>query len=201
MPYEYRKLTQKERDDLVAHRVAMGFPPHAPPHPFRDSAYYMFTAANYEHAHVMKSADRRTDFQTRLLLAFQEIKADVSAWVVLANHYHILARVESLSSVSDVLRLLHGSTSFNWNREDDLSGNRKVWYKYSDRMIRGNEHYFRALNYIHYNPVKHGYAESAYDWEWSSLVMYQEDHGREWLGEQWRNFPPQKEYGEGWDEM
>jgi len=153
MPYEYRKLTQKEREELVAHRIAMGFPPHAPPHPFRDSACYMFTAANFEHAHVMESADRRSDFQTRLLRAFQEIEAEISVWVILANHYHVLARVESL------------------------------------------------LNYIHYNPAKHGYVESAYDWKWSSLGMYQEDHGREWLREKWTDFPPQKEYGEGWDEM
>lgn len=201
MPYEYRKLTQKEREELVAHRIAMGFPPHAPPHPFRDSACYMFTAANFEHAHVMESADRRSDFQTRLLRAFQEIEAEISAWVILANHYHVLARVESLTSVSGALKLLHGSTSFDWNQEDGLRGKRKVWYKYSDRLIRGNEHYFRALNYIHYNPVKHGYVESAYDWKWSSLGMYQEDHGREWLREKWTDFPPQKEYGEGWDEM
>jgi len=201
MPYEYRLLTPKQREELVAERIAQGFPPHAPPHPFRESGYYMFTAANYEHVRIMESGQRRTKFQTLLLQAFQEIAADVSAWVVLANHYHIMACVESIEGVSAALKRLHGSTSFTWNQEDALRGKRKDWYKFSDRMIRGNEHYFRALNYIHNNPVKHGYVENAADWQWSSLGMYYEDHGREWLREKWKLFPPQEEYGKGWDEM
>lgn len=117
----------------------------------------MFTAANYEHVPIMNSPDRRTDFQRRLLFAFREIEAIIVAWVILANHYHIIACVNSLEDVSAALKQLHGSTSFEWNLADGLQGKRKVWYKFSDRMIRGNEHYFRALNYIHYNPIKHGY--------------------------------------------
>jgi len=201
MPYEYRNLTPKQQEEIVAHRKAMGFPLHAPPHPFRESGYYMFTAANYEHALIMNSPERRTNFQKRLLLAFQEIEAIIVAWVILANHYHILACVNSLEDVSAALKQLHGSTSFEWNLADGLQGKRKVWYKFSDRMIRGNEHYFRAMNYIHCNPIKHGYVEKASDWQWSSLSMYYEDHGLDWLREKWKNFPPQKEYGKGWDEM
>jgi putative transposase len=100
MPYEYRKLTPNQREEVVAQRQAMGYPLHAPPHPFHEAGYYMLTAANYEHVRVMNSPERRTEFQHRLLIAFQEIKAEVAAWVVLANPYHILAGVGSLDDVS-----------------------------------------------------------------------------------------------------
>lgn len=201
MPYEYRKLTPKQREEVVAQRKAMGYPLHAPPHPFRDEGYYMLTAANYEHACVMNTDERRTEFQKKLLLAFQEIKAEVVAWVVLANHYHILACVGSLDDVSAALKQLHGSTSFEWNKADGQTGKRKVWYKFADRMIRNDAHYYRALNYIHYNPVKHGYVEDSYDWQWSSLSLYYEDHGRDWLREKWKSHPPEPDFGKGWDEM
>jgi putative transposase len=181
MPYDYRKLTPKQREEVIAQRRAMGYPLHAPPHPFRDEGYYLLTAANYEHARVMESPDRRTEFEKRLLAAFQEIEAGIVGWVILANLYHILAGVKSLDDVSAALKQLHGSTSFEWNRIDGLSGKRKVWYKYADRVIRGDAHYYRALNYIHFNPVKHGYVENAYDWQWSSLSLYYEDYGRDWL--------------------
>lgn len=201
MPYEYRIFTPKQREEVVAMRRAMGYPLHAPPHPFRDEGYYMLTAANYEHAHVMTSPERRAEFQKQLLLAFHEIKADIVAWAVLANHYHVLAGVGSLDHVSAALKQLHGFTSFEWNKADGLQGKRRVWYKFADRMIRDDAHYFRAMNYIHYNPVKHGYVKDAYDWQWSSLSLYYEDHGRDWLREKWKSYPPEPDFGKGWDDM
>jgi putative transposase len=201
MPYEYRKLTLEQQEELVAQRKAIGYPLHAPPHPFREAGYYMLTAANYEHARVMESSERRTEFQKRLLLAFQEIKADIIAWVILANHYHILAGVEALDDVSATLKHLHGVTSFEWNKADGLQGKRKVWYRFADRMIRDDAHYYRALNYIHYNPVKHGYVEHAADWQWSSLSLYYEDHGQDWLREKWKTYPPEPDFGKDWDDM
>jgi len=88
-----------------------------------------------------------------------------------------------------VLKHLHGSTARIWNLEDGLTGKRKVWYKFHDRAIRNERHYYHAFNYIHYNPVKHGYVESPYDWPWSSVHLYFDTHGREWLREQWRKYP------------
>jgi len=35
MPYEYRKLSPKEREEIVNYRQVHGYPLHAPPHPFR----------------------------------------------------------------------------------------------------------------------------------------------------------------------
>lgn len=201
MPYTYRKLTTKEREEIVAQRKAMGYPLHAPPHPFREAGYYLITAANYEHARVMESPERRTEFEKRLLQALREIEAEIAAWVILANHYHFLAGVESLNDVSAALQQLHGSTSFEWNKADGLQGRRRVWYKFADRMIRDDAHYYRALNYIHYNPVKHGYAVNAYDWQWSSLSLYYEDLGRDWLQENWRKYQPGEDFGKGWDDL
>jgi len=201
MPYEYRNLTPKQRKEVVAQRKALGYPLHAPPHPFRDKGYYLLTAANYDHARVMEAPERRTGFETRLLQAFHEIEADIVGWVVLANHYHILTGVESLDQVSATLKQLHGSTSFEWNQADGMKGKRKVWYKFADRMIRSDAHYYQALNYIHYNPVKHGYVENAFDWQWSSLGLYYDEHGRDWLREKWETYLPEKGFGKGWDEI
>ena len=201
MPYEYRTLTPEQQAELIAQRKAMGYPLHAPPHPFREAGYYLLTAANFEHIRIMDSPERRTELQKCLLSAFHEIDAEVVGWVVLANHYHILSGVESLDHVSAALKQLHGVTSLDWNRADGLSGKRKVWYKFADRMIRDDAHYYRALNYIHYNPVKHGYVENTYDWQWSSLSLYYEDYGRDWLREQWNAHPPEKDFGRDWDDM
>lgn len=200
MPYEYRKLTPEEREVVVKRRRALGYPLHAPPHPFRFTGRYLITAVNFEHAPIMASLDRRTDFESRLLAAMNEILADVYAWCILPNHYHILLGIATLDLVSAALKQLHGVTSREWNLADGQTGQRRVWYKFVDRMIRNDAHFYCALNYVHHNPVKHGYVSDPYEWPWSSLTNYLDAQGREWLRDTWKTYPPGDDFGAGWDE-
>lgn len=200
MPYEYRKLTAQQREAVVHQRRAQGLPLHAPPHPFRNEGTYIIRAANFEHQPLMNSAERRTQFQIRLLDDLKELSRELIAWVILPNHYHVLLNVASLDYVSTALWRLHGSTSREWNIEDDLTGKRRVWYKFEDRAIRNESHLRYAFNYIHYNPEKHGYVDVPHEWPWSSLPMYYEDKGDAWLDEQWRTFIPPSDFGKGWDD-
>jgi putative transposase len=200
MPYEYRKLSSKEREEIVEFRKQQGYPRHAPPHPFRETGTYLITAANFEHKDVMRSPERRSIFQEILLNGFHEINAEIIGWVILPNHYHIIAVVETLNEVSNIVHLIHGRTSREWNSQDGLTGKRKVWYRFSDRMMRNEIQLSQAFNYIHYNPVKHGYVKDVHDWRWSSLFLYEDDKGDEWLREQWRKFSPPADFGKGWDD-
>jgi len=200
MPYEYRKLSPKERKEIVRYRSERGYPLHAPPHPFREAGAYLISVANFEHKAVMISPKRRTEFETRLLNTLQEIADDLIAWVVLPNHYHFLAYVQSLDHISATLKYLHRTTSREWNIEDNLTGKRRVWYKFADTTIRNEAHLHLAFNYIHYNPVKHGYVKDTYDWDWSSLSLYYDDMGKDWLREHWKSYTPPADFGKGWDD-
>jgi REP-associated tyrosine transposase len=200
MPYEYRRLSPKEREEIVKYRQTHGYPLHAPPHPFRGAGAYLISAANFEHRAIMSSPYRRTEFETRLLTSIKEIAEDIIAWVVLANHYHVLLAVQSLDAVSATLKHLHGKTSREWNIEDKLTGKRRVWYKFADTYIRNDAHLRLAFNYIHFNPVKHGYVSDPLDWSWSSLRIDCEDKGKTWLHEQWNAYEPPVDFGKGWDD-
>ncbi len=197
--YEYRRLSLEERESVVQQRRERGYPHHAPPHPFRHAGHYFITAANYEHNNVMASADRRTEFEEQLLTHLAEIGAELGAWVILPNHYHVEVGVESLDTVSQVLQHLHGVTARAWNLSDGVTGRRRVWYRFQDRVIRDEAHYHRAINYIHYNPVKHGYVDSPYDWPWSSLETYEATYGRDWLRAQWKRYAPRDD-AQDWHE-
>ena len=200
MPYEYRKLSPKEREEIVRYRSQKGYPLHAPPHPFRGAGAYLISAANFEHKTIMSSSNRRTDFETLLLNSIKEVTENIIAWVILPNHYHVLMLVQSLGAVSSALKYLHGRTSREWNIEDDLTGKRRVWYKFADTYIRNDWHLRVSFNYIHFNPVKHGYVNDPYDWPWSSLSIYYADKGEDWLQEQWRGHEPPMNFGKDWDD-
>jgi putative transposase len=200
MPYEYRKLSPKERGKIIDYRREHNYPLDAPPHLFRNAGAYLISAANFEHKPIMSSPNRRTGFETRLLNSIKEITEDLFAWVVLPNHYHVLVSIQSLDDLSVTLKHLQGTTSREWHMEDNLTGKGRVWYKFADTYIRNNSHFKVACNYIHYNPVKHGYVSDSYDWPWSSLQIYYEDRGKNFLQEEWHAYKPPDDFGKGWDD-
>jgi len=52
-------------------------------------------------------------------------------------------------------------------------GERGIWQRrYWERQIRDETDYARHVDYIHYNPVKHGYAQTPLDWPYSSLHRF-----------------------------
>jgi putative transposase len=199
MPYEYRQLTPQEKDEILRQRRQRGYPLHGPPHPFQDAGCFLITAANYQHTPIIGIPERRSSFEESLLETMRNVKAEVVGWVILPNHYHLLVQVEIFEQVSQALKLIHGSTSRLWNREDGFTGSRQVWYRFSDRMVRSEAHLNKAMNYVHYNPVKHGYVTDVYEWPWSSIWMYFDNCGRGWLRENWRKYPPGN-MGDGWDD-
>jgi putative transposase len=140
MPYEYRKLSPKEREEIVNYRRVHGYPLHAPPHPFREAGTYLISAANFEHRAIMHSAERRTAFETQLLNSVKEIAKELIAWVILPNHYHILVSIQSLDNVSAALRHLHGTTSHKWNVEDDLRDCFLKAFQYTDDTVHTDFH-------------------------------------------------------------
>jgi putative transposase len=62
----------------------------------------------------------------------------------------------------------------NKSRED--RDERSIWQRrFWEHLIRDDKDYETHLNYIHYNPVKHGYVTRPADWEWSSFHRFVRD--------------------------
>jgi putative transposase len=89
-----------------------------------------------------------------VLGALKEAGIFPEAWVFLPNHYHFLSEMATISIASETLRLVHSRIATMINGRQHQRG-RKVWYRFNDRLMRNEKHYFATLNYIHYNPVKH----------------------------------------------
>lgn len=48
-----------------------------------------------------------------------------------------------------------------------------VWqHRYWEHMVRDDADYPRHVEYIHFNPVKHGYVKAPMDWPYSSFRLY-----------------------------
>ncbi len=195
--YHYRKLTRKKKVEIRHQRQAKGFPLHAPPHFRNVDGWFLITAATYKHKRYFHTDVERAWILDELRKELPDNNITMSGWVVLPNHYHLLVKCQPLSVISQPLRRVHARTAQALNRREGISG-RRVWYRFSDRQIRSERHYYTTLNYIHYNPAKHAYVQEPNRWNCSSLKWYENHFGIEWLRDLWRTYPV-LEYGKGWD--
>ena len=160
-------------------RQQRGFPLHEPPHMRKVEGWYLITAACYQHRPIFDNTDDLTWLTNEMLSALTDKKA------------------HDLDVVSKFLRKQHSRIATSINGRQKQHG-RRVWYRFSDRLIRSERHYCATVNYVHFNPVKHGYVKHPDEWSWSSMYDYLAAHGSEWLGETIRKFPLGN-YGKGWD--
>lgn len=195
--YDYRKMSPEERRQVLQERRARGFPLHAPPHFHGIAGEYLITAACYEHRPIFEHPDDLSWLADQVLRALASAGLPHPAWVFLPNHYHILLETEDLRIVSEVLRLLHSRVATAINSRHRQRG-RQVWYRFTDRLIRSERHHWVTVNYLHFNPVKHGYVDQMEDWPWSSVHDYIEEHGQQWLARTWSAYPI-RDFGKGWD--
>jgi putative transposase len=160
---------------------------------------FLISAACYEHHYYIgHNTARMDDFACDLLALFGAHASQTFAWCVLPNHYHVLAKAADIKRLLHELGLFHGRTSHAWNGEEETRG-RKVFFRAVERAMRSERHYWATLNYIHHNPVRHGYVARWTDWPWSSASEYLAEAGVNEAKHTWREYPIGN-YGKGWDE-
>jgi putative transposase len=188
--FNWRNMSPQERQTTLELRKSKHRPWHSPPHRYLPGARrYLISAAIYEHEPTIAyTAERMDEFSEMLLYSCQAHAMKIHAWCVMPDHYHVLVRSDDLRSLLHSLALLHGRTSFTWNQEETRRG-RRVWCNYVDREMRSEKHFWSTLNYVHHNPVKHGFVERWQDWPWSSAEAYLESMGWDRAANVWRNYP------------
>jgi putative transposase len=116
------------------------------------------------------------------------------AWVILPDHLHAIWRLpdgdadhsrrwgEIKRRAGRSVRAAHGlalpANASARRRHESGLWQRRYW----DHRIRDDEDLHRHLDYIHFNPVKHGLVERAVDWPHSSFHSFVE---RGWLTADW----------------
>ncbi len=196
--YEWRKMTPEQREEALESRKAHKRPWHSPPHRMGKNTLYHITAACYEHKPIIgQSPERMAEFESELIKSVTMHGEKILAWCVLPNHYHLQSDSDCVKDTIREIGLLHGRTSFKWNQENDMRG-RKCWYRCVEREMRSERHKWVTLNYIHHNPIHHGYVTQWQDWPFSSAARYLEEVGYETALERWKAYPL-LDYGKGWD--
>lgn len=199
MMYQWRKLTKEEQKATLALRREEHRPWHSPRHIDYGAGCYLITGTCYEHKPVIGAkTGRMRECAAALDLLVSTSGSETIAWCVLPNHYHYLVYTESVLNILELLKLFHGRAARKWNLEDNQRG-RKVFYNYLERYIPSEERFRKTINYVHHNPVKHGYVDRWDIWEMSSAQAYITAVGDEQARRWWLEYPI-GDFGAGWDD-
>ena len=163
-------------------------PDHHPLHLYLDDTWYFITAATLNHVPYLAEERAKTLLRDTLKALVVEFNIVLRGWVILNDHYHLLLKTARGQDLSRYFGRLHGSASHQINLWHGATG-RQVWHNYWDTCIRAEADFWTRLNYIHNNPVKHGYVRRLEDWPFSSYPYYLRIKGEEWLHDCWQRYP------------
>lgn len=140
--YEWRKLSEQQRLQVLSSRRKNIRPWHLPPHfDSEGSCCFHLTAACYEHRSLIGvSPVRMAEYESRLIELFSQENCELYAWCILPNHWHALVRTADMRGLIKEIGRLHGRMSFAWNGQDNARG-RKCWHGCADRRIRSSRHF------------------------------------------------------------
>jgi len=116
----------------------------------------------------------------------------IDAIVILPDHLHAIWTLpEGDDDYSTRWSLIKAGFSRNIPRGEYCNSSRKtrrergIWQRrFWEHKIRDEEDYARHVDYIHFNPVRHGYVSCASDWPYSSIhqAIARGDMSPDWGG-------------------
>lgn len=164
---------------------------------------YLFTQVSYQRRPwLCKKLARQT-----LRQAIKKVQAkypfSIDAFVLLPNHFHCLWTLPNgYQDYSLRMRLIKTYVTKHYGKQLNLplsiSDSRQkrqesnLWQRrFWEHLIRDEQDFNNHLDYIHYNPVKHGFCNAAKEWQYSSFHRYvaQGVYSPDWGVSETMNFP------------
>ncbi len=146
---------------------------------------YFFTLVTYQRFPVFSSPDAIELLNDAFEYTALRMPFSVIAFVILPDHMHYIWTLpEDSADYSTRWRLIKshftrarpGNLNFLETDSRKNKKERNVWQRrFWEHLIRNDDDLTRHLEYIHFNPVKHGYVNSPKDWQYTSFAKYVAD--------------------------
>ncbi|MCP4701302.1 MAG: transposase [Gammaproteobacteria bacterium] len=145
---------------------------------------YFFTVVTYRHRLLFDKPIARQWLHEAVVKARKNHPFAIDAWVLLPNHLHCLWTLpEGDSDYSTRWNLIKSEFSKKakeqYHKPEWMNASKRkhrestFWQRRGwEHVIRDERDYEKHFEYIHYNPVKHGWAEQVKDWPYSTFHRY-----------------------------
>ena len=161
---------------------------------FRPGGTFFFTLVTYRRARFLCDDVARTLLRAAIEQRRSKYPFRTDAMVLLPDHQHAIWTLpEGDADFSRRWGLIKKSFTQAWTAtggwegaiSDSRERNRRrgVWQRrFWEHTIRDERDYEKHLDYIHYNPIKHGHVKCAHAWKWSSFHRLEREgvYERQW---------------------
>ncbi|MBU1471630.1 MAG: transposase [candidate division Zixibacteria bacterium] len=133
---------------------------------YQGANIYFITAVTYDRSPILV---QNSDLLLTAMRMLEEIDGvEIVAWVIMPDHIHMVMD----SGLEDLSRLMHRMKqkfAAQYRSRKRITSGRLWQHRFWDHMIRDDEDLRKHIDYIHYNPVKHGICRSPTDYPHSSF--------------------------------
>jgi len=149
---------------------------------------YFFTVVTYERVPWLTTEIARNNLRSAILSVKKYRPFKIDAMVLLPDHLHCiwtlpeqdgdysrrwqLIKKYVTHNCAEQLNISAAITSSRQSRQEKNLWQRRFWEHY----IRDEDDYFNHCDYIHNNPVKHGFCDSPNQWEYSTFQRFVRDN-------------------------
>jgi putative transposase len=116
----------------------------------------------------------------------------IHAWVVLPEHLHCIIELPANDYNFDVrwrlIKIIFSKSlsKTEWRSDSRIQrGERGIWQRrYWEHLIRDERDFMAHMDYVHINPLKHGFVNKVLDWPYSTfhLLVKQGVYPADWAG-------------------
>ena len=161
---------------------------------FAPGGIFFFTVVTFQRRKILAQAPAIDLLRQAFRAVMVRYPFKIEAVVIFPDHLHMIWSLPEDDSDYPVRwRLVKSYFSHRWDRRDDFHTSvsrtskreRSLWQRrYWEHLIRDEEDWRTHVDYIHYNPVKHGLAQSPGEWPYSSFHRFvrQGMYDQNWAG-------------------
>jgi putative transposase len=151
---------------------------------YQAGGLYFFSLVTFHKRPFLTSESARRHLRNALLQTRQERPFDLKAIVLMPDHIHCLWKLPAgdddfstrrrlVKSRFTIGMLESGFRELERNESRRKRQEHALWQRrFWEHLIEDEEDWKRHLDYIHYNPVKHGHVSLPRDWKFSTFVRY-----------------------------
>ena len=157
---------------------------------------YFFTVNTLHSQPFLIDADIRAALRGAIESVRKTLPFMIDAWVLLPDHLHCLWTLpEGDADFATRWRLIKTRVTQHCGarlaRDEHMTARRKekrqssLWQnRYWEHQIRDEDDFARHVDYVHWNPVKHGQVMRVEDWPYSSFHRYVKEgvYPQDWVG-------------------
>lgn len=162
---------------------------------FQPGGTFFFTVVTYRRRKILTTQTARESLRQAISSVRDDRPFEIDAFVLLADHLHCIWTLpEGDSDFSErwrAIKTLFTRSFLSVDPNQDIpvingmrnESRRGIWQRrFWEHTVRNIEEFSRLNDYIHFNPVKHGYATCPHEWPWSSFhrLVSEQRYEKKW---------------------